>query len=166
MANNKGFTLIELMIVIVIISAIAGLFVSNLSSYNSLLVRMELEKLQGVCLYLQKCAQSCQQKQMLEFDICNNSYSFKGQREQLPSQVHFNIKQGVKGPPSCPKYVLDKPITFEQERIIFYPDGIVQSGAIYLTDEKNECLYALSNGVGHVSFLRKYRYDNGWNLIS
>lgn len=164
--KKAGFSLIELMIVICIIGFLASLMIVNVSSFNSVIVRLELNKLYGTCLYLQKCAQATQKKQRLIFDIAHNSYFFKGHVEQLSSCVQFNVKDGAKGPPSHPVNAIDKAITFEHEQITFHPDGIIQSGTIYLTDKDNRSLYALSSGVSQVSFLRKYRYDNGWHLLS
>ena len=56
-------------------------------------------------------------------------------------------------------------ISFENNHIIFYADGTIQAGTVYLVDVNKKLLYALTSGVGHISFLRKYRYDGSWHVI-
>ena len=61
---------------------------------------------------------------------------------------------------------IEKAITFPGYAIHFYPTGIISSGTVYLVDKKKKCMYALSNAVSQVSYLRLYRYDGRWKLIS
>jgi hypothetical protein len=83
----------------------------------------------------------------------------------LPPVVRFGILPHVKGPPSSPMHALTIPITFSAQKIIFYPDGIISPGIIYLIDRNRQDIYAFSSGIAHASFLRKYRYDGKWHLI-
>ena len=106
-------------------------------------------------------------QQDVYFDIANNRYTFNGTVCTLPSQIMFGVIPGVKGPPSLPKKLVAKPITFKGSRISFFPEGIISSGTIYVTDRYKKFLYAISCSVSQVSYLRKYAFnDNKWVLIS
>ena len=85
----------------------------------------------------------------------------------LPHTVQFGVLPGIMGPPATPTHAITQPITFVGNKILFYPEGIIQAGAIYLKDTKNRVQYALSSGVSTVSYLRKYQYTGGeWKLLS
>lgn len=165
MKNKKGFTLIEIIIVLALISIIVCLSMINIQSFNGLTVRIEIEKLYATCFYLQQKALSSQTKQVLKFDLHKGAYTYDNHYEELSSKVIYGFIDGVKGPPSSPQEVIGKKSSFDNDQIVFYPDGIIQSGALYLTDVNKKTLYALTSGVGKISFLRKYRYDGSWHLI-
>jgi len=93
-------------------------------------------------------------------------YTFGAVDEQLPKSIRFGAPAEVKGPPATPMRPVDSPITFKNAQITFYPDGIISAGTVYLTDTDQKTCYALTCGVGSVSFLRAYRYDKGWQLLS
>ena len=104
-------------------------------------------------------------QETLYCDRNSNSYRYKNSMHILPASVCFGTAPGVKGPPSSPDFVISNPVTFKDSAIIFYPDGVIQAGAIYLTDNRKRCTYALSCAVSKVSYLRKYQYTNRWDLI-
>ena len=47
-----------------------------------------------------------------------------------------------------------------------YPDGIIQSGTVYVIDSSKKCMYALSSPISQVSYLRKYSYNGKWQPLS
>lgn len=161
----SGFTLIELMISLAIFCIIALLTTSNVSFLRDSLVRHQVDSLFMVARYLQKRAQVTHQEQVLSFDRFASTYSFNGRTKKLPAGIRFAALPGIKGPPSSPLQSIDAPITFKSDKIIFYPQGIMQAGTVYVSDAKSSSLYALSCGVSQVSFLRKYRYDKRWILL-
>ena len=69
------------------------------------------------------------------------------------------------GSPGSPTHRIEKAITFPGSKIHFYPTGIISSGTAYLVDKNKQYMYALSNAVSQVSYLRFYRYDGGWKLL-
>lgn len=162
--KKPGFTLIELLIVVSIVMLLSALTMMNIRSFRGLLVRTELEKLYATALYLQRVAQTTGQEQLLVIDVNHNTYVYQGQTEALPIGVQFGVSPGVLGPPGSPTHEITAATSFIHQRILFYPDGIIQSGTVYVTDGKRHT-YALSNAVGHVSFLRKYRYDGSWQPL-
>ena len=131
-----------------------------------MVVRAELEHLYSVSYYLQRRALMLHKSQTLTFDRQTNSYQANGKKYRLSSQVRFGTANGVKGPPSSPETFITQPITFVNNSISFHPDGVIQAGAVYLTDSGKHCTYALSCSVSSVAYLRKYQYTNAWHLIS
>ena len=162
---KKGFTLIEVTITLALFALIVSLTVANVSFLNKSTVSAEVDKLYSICRYLQRCAMLSNEKQELIFDEANGRYTFNGCTEELPAQIKFGIIPQIKGPPSSPKRQITSPITFKLSRIIFHPDGIIQPGTVYVTDNNQSCLYALSSSVAHVSYLRKYTYNGKWTLL-
>jgi len=161
-----GFSLIEVMVTIALSTLVVYLLVINVSFLNRSLAIAELNRLCSVLRYLQRFAMINDKKQIIEFDEENNKYSFGGFTYRLPNSVIFGTLPGVKGPPSAPKKKIKSSITFKSSKIVFNSDGIIRPGTIYITDVDRECLYAISCSVAQVSYLRKYRYNGKWNLIS
>jgi hypothetical protein len=155
--------------VLVVLALVAFLFTlssSNISFFHRITVRAQLESLQMECRHLQQRAMTLNQQQELIFDRATNSYTFGQQRIALPHFMRFGVLPGVKGPPATPTHVISHPITFKKDRIVFHPDGIISPGTVYLVDTNNQFLYALSCAVAQVSFLRLYRYRNGWEQLT
>lgn len=161
-----GFTLIELMITVALCALVLTLTFVNVSFLNRGIVRSEAEKLYSACMYLQQCALTNNAQQELMFDREENKYTYAGRTETLHAPVEFGVMPHIKGPPSSPSHPIKSPITFNERKILFYPDGIISSGTVYLTDRKKQFLYALSSGIGSVSHLRVYRYTGKWELMS
>jgi hypothetical protein len=135
----------------------------NARFFNRTVITSEINLLHAACSYLQQTAIATNQTQELTFNLSDNSYSMHDQTHKLPAHITFGVLPEAKGPPSSPHNILREPITFANDTITFSPDGIISSGTVYLTD--SNMLYALSSAVGHVSFLRKYRYDGKWHLM-
>lgn len=160
---SRAFALFELVIVIAIIIFLTSLTLNFIIISDSTFVKLELEKIYSYCLYLQKQAQIKQEIQYL--NIGQNFYKISDKIIKLDPRVKFDIINGVKGPPSWPSSYLSNSNTFKNSVICFYPDGIISSGTIYLTDKNNKKLYALSSSIGQVSYLRKYKFDKNWNCL-
>jgi hypothetical protein len=103
--------------------------------------------------------------QTLVIDADNGRYTANNYTEKLVPHVAFGIMPGVQGPPSHPTTSLTNAVTFKDSTITFYPDGILGSGTVYMTDKDGSVLYALSSGVGHTSYIRMYKYCDSWELI-
>ncbi|MCA9770409.1 prepilin-type N-terminal cleavage/methylation domain-containing protein [Candidatus Dependentiae bacterium] len=162
---NKGYTLIELLIVLVLFVLITTLSITNFGFLHRSITRAELYHLYSLCYYLQHKAMATRQEQKLYIDISHNTYTYDNTTYQLPQSVSFGYLSGVKGPPTAPKKILSKPVTFKNDTVEFYPDGIISSGSIYIRDAYNNSLHALTNGIAHVSFIRLYIYNKTWRLV-
>ncbi len=166
--SKRAFSLIELMVVVSLIGLLVILTVANVSFFASGYTRIELEKLYAICRYAQQKALMTNTAQTITLHAQGDrhSYDFGALQEQLSKSVIFGVPAGVKGPPATPTKIIESPVTFQHSQIIFYPDGIISAGTVYLTDADKKTLYALTNGVSQVSFLRAYRYDKGWQMLA
>jgi prepilin-type N-terminal cleavage/methylation domain-containing protein len=163
--KKKGFTLIEAMVVVCLFALVATLGIMQLSFLDATIARAEVDKLAAVCSYLQQKAIATNTECVLTFDIEKNEYRCDTIHEKLSQRISFGFLPHVFGPPGCPTHQVEKAITFPDSSIHFYPTGIISSGTIYLIDKKKQYMYALSNAVSQVSYLRLYRYDGRWRLL-
>ena len=166
MYQKKGFTLIEAMVVICLCAIIGTLGIMQLSFLDSTIARSEVDKLVAVCSYLQQKAIATNAEIILTFDTQKNEYRCDTVHEALSQRISFGFLSNALGPPGSPSVKIKKAVTFPGYAIHFYPTGIISSGTVYLVDKKKQCMYALSNAVSQVSYLRLYRYDGKWKLLS
>jgi prepilin-type N-terminal cleavage/methylation domain-containing protein len=164
MYSRKAFTLIEVMVVISLLMLFSSFAIMHISFFDTTVVRLELDKLMAACLYMQQLAIATNEEKHLVFDEQKSAYYFDTYSEKLSQRVRFGFLRGVNGPPGSPIDTIEKAITFPLKRISFYPTGIISSGTVYFVDRKKQVLYALSNAVSHVSYLRLYSYTGAWNL--
>lgn len=160
-----GFTLIEAMVVVALFALIVTLGMMQISFLDNTIVHAEVDKLATVCSYLQQKAIASNSDQNLVCDIENSTYRGDNVTETLSSRVCFGFLPHVLGSPGSPSRVINKAVTFADSSIHFYPTGTISSGTVYLTDKHKKNMYALSNAVSQVSYLRLYRYDGRWKLL-
>lgn len=164
---KAGFTLLECCIVITACIITLAITWGNFSQLQTCLVRTDLDLLCTVCHAAQQRALSTHQQQIIQLDIAQNSFSYRGCTYTLSACVRFGVKKGLQGPPASPHHAITHPCTFAQNRIVFSPHGVMASGSVYLTDHTQTVAYALSNAVSEVSALRLYRYSSGaWQVLS
>lgn len=163
--NRSGFSLIELSIVMCLALLLVSIISINTNFLNKYTATSELHLLHATCTHLQQCALTEKAEQKIILDSINQAYSYNGHQHKLSGDIEFGVLPNAKGPPSSPQNTLHSAVTFTDNTITFYPDGIIQSGTLYLKDTKNNSLYALSSPISSVSFLRKYRYDGKWHLM-
>ncbi|HEX4068856.1 MAG TPA: type II secretion system protein [Candidatus Babeliales bacterium] len=162
---KSGFTLIEAMVVIALFAIVATLGMMQLSFLDDTITHAEVDKLATACSYLQQKAIASNSDQMLVCDTEKSSYRGDNVTENLSSRVCFGFLPNVLGSPGSPSRTITKAITFADSSIHFYPTGTLSSGTVYLTDKHKKNMYALSNAVSQVSYLRLYRYDGKWKLL-
>lgn len=162
--HAKGFSLIEILVVLVLLGLMVCLGSYSLGYLHRNRVRQEIDLLAATCFYMRSLAIAHHREYELDFDELRQSYTYENQVYHLPHTVRFGLLPGMKGPPSAPATVVQHAITFPGKKIIFYPDGIISSGTVYLTDESRRYAYALSNGIAQFSFLRTYAYETSWQL--
>jgi hypothetical protein len=164
--RKRVFSLIEVTISLALFVFLATLYIIHGSYLQRLLVRSEIEKMYAICMYLQRYAMLSNRTHVLIFDVKGQKYCFNGRTENLPRGVRFGFLPGVCGPPSTLHSKIKEPITFQAQRIVFHPDGIIQPGSVYLVGSEYRYMYAMSSAVAHVSHLRKYEYAAGWSHLS
>ena len=163
--NKQGFTLIELAVVLALFLLLTVLVQVNINFLDRMIAHTEVEKLYTICRYLQHCALVSNKQQELVFNQADKSYHYDNHNETLPAQVSFGFMPGAKGPPAAASKLIHNAVTFTNNRIIFYPTGIISAGTVYVTDHAKQVMYALSNGVSQISFLRMYRYNGSWQPL-
>lgn len=166
---KAGFSFIEILVYITILGLILALF-SNITNFNqNSFLKLELDKIYIISVYLQKKAILEQKDQILILDIEKNSYKFGNIKYKLGKNVVFGIKQNLLGAPGSPNRIIKKPVSFKNNRIIFYKDGIISAGSLYLTNFNKSIVYSLTCSVATINYLRKYKLNNNlsnWILIN
>lgn len=166
MKNSKsGFSLIELMITISLCMVLVSLGVMNFRSLEKAKVIAEMDVLCAACNAMQQQAIATGTIQELAIDAARHAYSCNGHEHVLTAGVYFDTALDAYGPPSAPHKRLEHSITFKDNTILFYPEGMMSAGMICFTNEKRSILYAISSSVAHVSFLRRYYYDGNWHAM-
>lgn len=160
-----GYSLIELMIAISLCVLLVHFSLINTRYFNKAIINGELDLLYNTCCYLQQVAITRNETQELYCNAHEHSFHYNGHTHSLSKGIQFGVLSFAKGPPSSPGHALTSAVTFDQKKIVFYPDGIISAGSLYLIDQSTQTLYAMSSGIGPISFLRKYYYDGAWQLM-
>lgn len=169
--QNKGFSLLEVLITLIIFIFFVTLTLPKFDIINRFILQNEIDKLFTTFSYLQQKAIAANQNQYLFFDIANKSYNYLNKKYKLPEKINFGTSLNVLWPPSKPRNNINNPITFKKfkdniYRVDFYADGNISSGVVFLINNKNKNLMALSCPVSPFSCIRKYKYENNrWVLF-
>lgn len=156
-----GFFLIELLIVISIIALVATFSVSYRTRISRLMVQAELMHLHSLCLYYQQVALATGQEQKCICDTDTQSIRFDQRLYTFPQYIKLGFLSRAQGPPAQPIHPINKAVTFPGNTIHFYPDGTISSGTIYIIDQEQTTMYALTSPIGSISTIRMYRYTQG-----
>lgn len=162
---HTGFSLVSVMMSVTIVGILMSLAMVNLSFLDQLIARSEVQALQATCYYAQQVAQARHQPCDIRCDTRDNTYTCNGHRRALPHSIMFGVKPGVYGPPSTSKNLITTPITFAHGTIRSAESGVLTPGTVYIVDRNKRYQYALSCSVSQVSYIRCYRYDNGFHLL-
>lgn len=164
--NHDGFFLIHTLIALSIIIVSLTIISSYSTLWNQLHARAALETARTTLLYAQQHARTCNHEVVVEIDQKNRAFKSNTFIHTFPSNIIFGTLSGIKGPPSAPFKQINKPITFEQNHVIFYPDGTIQSGTLYLVDTTTQTQYALTIPIGHVRYIKLYQFTKQWVALS
>ena len=182
--KKSSFSLIELLLTLAIVVIVFTITIPRLSFFNRFILDNEVDKLFTVFSYLQQKAIATNQPQEVFFDLKENSYSYnlKDNNQstichpelvsgstpscKLPEVIKFGFLSGTKGPPSSPSSPISSAVTFKNVgdnlyKALFYADGKIQPGTVYLVDKDQKFMMALTCPISQVSCIRKYRYDSG-----
>ena len=159
---RSGMMLLELIAVLALLIVTVSLSLPVFSVFDRFLVRTELDTLYLTCTALQHEAQLTGKAQELRFIVKEHAYAWGDKRHRLHDAVRFGTVPNVAGPPAAPHAIITHPVTFPGNKIVFYPDGIVQAGAVYLVDKARRFLFALTCPVSHISYMRRYAYQARW----
>lgn len=165
MKAHNGFVLLELSVVLFLFVLLCTGAALTTTSFHKIIAHAEIQKLYAVFRYAQWRAVATGIEQRLVFNRNEKSYVYDEQTHTLPHSFEFGVLVGTKGPPGAPTHIITNPISFANSCVVFHPTGIISSGTVYIKDTANSALYALSNAVAHISFIRSYIYDTKWNLL-
>ena len=163
-----------MLIVLAIIAVLAGITVPQFFSLKQQALTNDIDQLFLICAYLQQKSISRYASLSLTFDLSDNSYSYLGINNKqttvlLSNNICYGFIPNVKGPPGDPTKPITSAITFDAKStthsITFFSDGKISPGTAYIVDSKKNIMGALTCGLAHMSYMRKYRYhQNKWTL--
>ena len=171
-STNFAHTLVELIIAVAIVFVIVSLSIPSFIGMEKYTLMDEVDKMFMDLSLLQQRAIASNQEQRVYFNTQNNSYYYMGLQgkknvRRLAQKIKFGFIKGAKGPPGGKgkAKAITKPINLDYQydppQAIFYPDGKITPGTIYMTDKKGKFMCALTFPVGQIAYLRKYAYHGG-----
>jgi hypothetical protein len=163
---SKGFILSYYIGGFAFIGSVCFLSLSFLSLYERAAVRRDVDRLYAAMLFMQRKALIEGTPCMLFFDKKKGGYT-ADVFYRLTSGVRFGAAHGVCGPPSKADKPISDPIVWPSGVVTFYSDGTIAAGAVYLTDARGSCTYAITCDASETTHIRRYRYDNGkWQPLA
>ncbi|MBI5193206.1 MAG: prepilin-type N-terminal cleavage/methylation domain-containing protein [Nitrospirae bacterium] len=138
--NKKGFTFLEILIVLAIIGILSALAVSDISAFTDRLYLQSFARQISTDLREMKMRSVIErQSYTVNFDSANNFYNITGRIINLPPGIRFGFSAGVLGPPANPVETPEADgVTFPSNKITFHPQGSNSLGTIYITNDRNE----------------------------
>jgi len=163
---KQGMLLLQLGVVFAIFILLLSYSLPRITAFNALLLHNDVQKLRTFFLYVQRVAMATGKIQYIQFFPHEGIVIGAGKKERLLPQNIFGGLPGMLGPPSQPRNSITSYSTFDSDKVACYPSGIIQPGTIYLKNKTGTLMCALSCSVSSASYLRTYKYDSGWKLIS
>lgn len=164
--DRDAFFISELIVVLALVVLLVSLSIPHSFFLRRVVLQMQLEKFALLFMQLQQRAIASNKQEVITVDVATNSYTLGAGQHVLPAGIQFNFLTHVLGPPAAPTQLVTQAVTFPNKKIIFYPDGTVSAGTLYMTDEKRQLMCALTCPVAQFSLVHKYRYNaNKWVLL-
>ncbi|HTM05773.1 MAG TPA: prepilin-type N-terminal cleavage/methylation domain-containing protein [Patescibacteria group bacterium] len=164
MKNKQGFLLIECMFVLSLLAFLTALSFSFMHLFERLMIRSEINVLVNAVEAERAIAVINGKDSAITFDIEKNTYSYDIVAHAFAHSVEFVYPQGSYGPPSLPTTVIQRPISFVDNKMLCFQTGAMSSGVLYIGSLAQSCFYALSSSVGEWGVLRLYWYSkNKWH---
>lgn len=160
---HNGFMLLEMSIAFALLLIIVALSIPHIGFLQKHVVRSEIEKIRTFFHYVQHKAIASNTDQTVY--LHENGYVYGGTHTAFAACIQLGALPGVYGPPAHPTHAITKPHTFKGNSIIFYRDGTIQPGSLYIQETARACMYALTIPVGEISYIRTYRYEKKWELV-
>jgi len=165
--KQPAFSIIEMLIVLAIIAVLTCMTVPQFFSLRKQALSNDIDQLFMICAYLQQKAISRHTFLSLVFDEKNKSYTYPGINNKqtvvtLSNNIQYGFIPASKGPPGDPTKLITSPITFDTKNathsITFFNDGKISPGTVYIVDSKRKLMGAMTCGLAHMSYMRKYFY--------
>lgn len=163
--HKTGYTLFEMLVVLALLGLLMSFSLVITMHSHARLVFYDVNRLYAAFLYMQRTAMLEQRVKCITFQKNERTY-LADKMHALSTGVEWGSPLNAYGPPSRPIGALEDPIVWPQATVTFYPDGTISSGAVYMTDSKKSCCYALTCDASECSRIRRYRYaQRHWELI-
>lgn len=172
---KKSFSLIEFSVSMALVMLIFMISFSRFSFLHFFILKNETSKLSNLVSFLHQKSISINKKQILFLSQKDNSYFyFTGNKKvtyKFPDVIKFGFLKKSLGPPAKPKKLIQKAITFKRTeknifKLIFFPDGVCDSGTIYLIDKNNKHMFALTSSISKLTYFQKYKYvSKKWIIV-
>lgn len=133
---NKGFTFIEIILVILILSVIVAITVPNFSrTYGTFQLKKTANDLAYIMQYAQSRAVTRNQLMRLEFNADFSKYWLTEKKDNVDQFDRFRGRLGkIFDISQKTKVIADKKV------VNFYPDGTIEKQYLYVCDDKQKCL--------------------------
>lgn len=164
---KSAFSLTELIISIAIIVTLTTISFTAYNYYKNQILAAEAEKLYLNIINLQNKALATNEEQNLNFNLAKNNYTTNGKLETLNKNIKFGFLKNAYGPPADPVAPIKSPSTFRNNQIKFDSTGNISAGTIYLIDNQQNFMNAITIGVAKKIYVRIYKFTNAkWHLIN
>ncbi len=142
MSSEKGFTLLELVLVIMIIGIMLSIVVSRVRINDYAALRLTAQELISVFRKAKEMAKITQQRIEIQFDYENNLCSIINDTTKEIIEVKL-LNEGV---------LLDGDnSTYDNDtRLVFNPTGTARSGSLFITDGSGEFYRIIVGGIGRI----------------
>lgn len=150
--NARGFTLIELMIVIVVLGVMLTLIIPRLGELGDANLKRSARHLTGMIRFLRDDSQAKKAVYRIRFDIQNGHYWAEVQTQTSDKTVEFKRYQSV----MVDEASLSGQTTFRDVQvashpddpyILFTPDGWVEHALVHLRDGDNKDFTLIVNSL-------------------
>lgn len=161
--NSKGYSLLEISIVLLLVAIALGLYAGNFSFLEHYHMRSQVETIKELINFCRQRAivTGLNQAVLIHIDNSRLEYGNTNNRMNTLKLIHpisFVAPAQAKGPPHYPTRPVLSPITFPKKTITCHPDGSISAGTLYLGNHQLKHYFALSCGVAQIPFLRTYEY--------
>jgi hypothetical protein len=166
-SKTHAFSLLEITLILGICAVVLPLSISFVHrQYIDMYMQSELDRI--VALLYSARAHALAQARVITLQANKPSHCiiYKERTHFLSPGILFQTIPHMMGPPSRPINSVLEPISFDNGTILIGPSGTGNAGTLYLKHAHDSRIYAVTVGVGSVPFLRKYRYNGIWQLLS
>lgn len=132
------------------------------SGLQRIVARLELVLLSVAIRGAHQRALLLDKDQKITFYRDGSGYYSDHTEHRFAAGIVLAAPPGALGPPAAPRKRITNPVTFPDQTVTCYKNGIIHPGSIYLSDMRNAHFYALTSSIAQISFLRLYQYRLNW----
>lgn len=147
-----------------VIVALVSVLLYRRRMFSEHALRKDADKLVAALEYARHYAVASNFEQALSINVAEKTYQVAELHDKLCESVQFGAAEHVCGPPSAPTKPINAATSYECHKCLCAPNGALQPGCIYLTNQKET--YAITVPVGQSGDVRLYKHECGaWRLL-